>query len=81
MNDLLKEIMVHEQYLRRLDFEALPEYRDTELVYDHKMDEICEQFGKSFSREFRDLLANRSYITQLACFAHGFHVAVRLLLA
>lgn len=80
MCDYLQELFELELSSRRLDLGRIPNTADCLRHLDACYDEIHAKMGLEFLDRLSDLESEESYNERLACFCHGFHLAVRLIM-
>ena len=80
MDDYLAELLDYEIENHHLDFQKLPGYQERLERIWACHDRIHGVFGLDFLDQLSDLHAETSSLERLACFRHGFRLALRLVL-
>ena len=79
--DLPAELFESELERGRLDFSHAPDAGSREQALNACYSRIHAALGLEFLDRLNDLEAEDDYYAQLACFRHGFRLALRLMLA
>lgn len=80
MNDYLAELLDYEIENHHLDFQKLPGYQERLERIRGCHEQIHRTFGLGFLDQLSELQGEETDLERLACFRHGFRLALRLVL-
>ena len=80
MTDYLKKLFELELDSGRLGLRQTPGFPERRRRLGRCHERISAALGQDFLERFNDLEAEDDYYAQLACFRHGFRLALRLVL-
>lgn len=80
MNDYLAELLDYEIENHHLDFRELPGHQERLERICACHDRIQSELGLNFLDQLDELQGEETDLERLACFRHGFRLALRLVL-
>ena len=80
MNDFLAELLDYEIEAHHLDFRELPGHQERLERICACHDRIQSELGLNFLDQLSELQGEETAVERLACFRHGFRLALRLVL-
>ena len=80
MNDFLAELLDYEIEAHHLDFRELPGHQERLERICACHDRIQSELGLNFLDQLDELQGEETDLERLACFRHGFRLALRLVL-
>ena len=80
MNDYLAELLDYEIENHHLDFRELPGHQERLERICACHDRIQSELGLNFLDQLGELQGEETDLERLACFRHGFRLALRLVL-
>ena len=78
MNDFLAELLDYEIEAHHLDFRELPGHQERLERICACHDRIQSELGLNFLDQLSELQGEETAVERLACFRHGFRLALRL---